>query len=251
MTKLAFFLKRYANELLGQVERNKSLTRSMEEEDTIEKEFIVEQLLLIAKTLDYSDEVGRRTMFSHIRELLASAVLPYEITKLAIDVLRDVCGNEPAGEREFCGVVLEAMAEVHDAIALASPHPDNEEDESFHSARSELSDSTLTKKMLSPEAEAGEVEELDEAKAIQEIMINMKCLHMAQCMLQNVESTLQSNVHLVTMLNNLVVPAVRSHEAPIRERGLICLGLCCLLDKVRRNGLLVRLYANRAITETC
>jgi condensin complex subunit 3 len=35
----------------------------------------------------------------------------------------------------------------------------------------------------------------------------------------------------VTMLNNLVIPAVRSHEAPIRERGLHCLGLCCLLDK--------------------
>jgi condensin complex subunit 3 len=28
-----------------------------------------------------------------------------------------------------------------------------------------------------------------------------------------------------------VVPAVRSHEAPVRERGLLCLGLCSLLDK--------------------
>lgn len=33
------------------------------------------------------------------------------------------------------------------------------------------------------------------------------------------------------MLNNLVVPAVRSQEAPIRERGFCCLGLCCLLNK--------------------
>nr|POE87574.1 condensin complex subunit 3 [Quercus suber] len=33
------------------------------------------------------------------------------------------------------------------------------------------------------------------------------------------------------MLNNLVVPAVRSQEAPIRERGLCCLGLCCILGK--------------------
>lgn len=35
----------------------------------------------------------------------------------------------------------------------------------------------------------------------------------------------------MTMLNNLVVPAVRSQEAPIRERGFVCLGLCCLLNK--------------------
>jgi condensin complex subunit 3 len=68
-------------------------------------------------------------------------------------------------------------------------------------------------------------------KAIKEIMINLKCLHIVQCMLANVEGTLQQNDHLVAMLNNLVVPAVRSHEAPVRERGLICLGLCALLDR--------------------
>jgi condensin complex subunit 3 len=74
-------------------------------------------------------------------------------------------------------------------------------------------------------------EEESREKAIKEIMINMKCLHIVQCMLSNVEGTLQQNDHLVAMLNNLVVPAVRSHEAPVRERGLVCLGLCALLDR--------------------
>jgi condensin complex subunit 3 len=50
-------------------------------------------------------------------------------------------------------------------------------------------------------------------------------------MLSNVTGDLQQNDHLVAMLNNLVVPAVRSHEAPVRERGLVCLGLCSLLDR--------------------
>ena len=167
-------------------------------------------------------------MFALLRETLAIAELPDEITKLSVDVLREVCGMEIAGEREFCGVVLEAIAEVHDAITVDEPVADNE-DESFHSALSKISNSTPTKAKISPSAEE------DEAKAIKEIMINMKCLHIAQCMLQNIEGNLQQNVHLVTMLNNLVVPAVRSHEAPIRERGLLCLGLCCLLDKVCEN----------------
>ena len=74
----------------------------------------------------------------------------------------------------------------------------------------------------------------EEERAIREIMVNLKCLHIAQCMLQNVQYELESNAHLVTMLNNLIVPAVRSQEAPIREKGLLCLGLCCLLSKVRR-----------------
>ncbi|KAI9760675.1 MAG: hypothetical protein M4579_001539 [Chaenotheca gracillima] len=224
VTKLAFFLERYLNKL---IETIKNSSDGDSEEDIAEQEFIVEQLLHIAQTLDYSDEVGRRKTFSLLRETLAIPELPEEITKLVIEVLRGVCGSESAGEREFCGVVLEAVAEVHDTIL------GEVEDDSFHSARSELSDDTPTKARNARKASAqpgGDTEE-DEDKAIREIMVNMKCLHIAQCMLENVEGNLQMNAHLVTMLNNLVVPAVRSHEAPIRERGLLCLGLCCLLDK--------------------
>jgi len=238
VTKLAFYLQRYTNSLVDCLRRNTARAENQEEEeDTVEQEFIVEQLLHIAKTLDYSDEVGRRKTFALLRETLAIAELPDEITRLVVDVLRDVCGVEAAGERDFCGIVLEAIAEVHDNIAADEPAADNE-DESFHSARSELSDSTLTREnpKQSLIAESPAIGEEDEAKAIKEIMINMKCLHIAQCMLQNVEGYLQANVHLVTMLNNLVVPAVRSHEAPIRERGLLCLGLCCFLDKVSALG---------------
>jgi condensin complex subunit 3 len=232
VTKLAFVLQRYTKELIDCLRRN-NIREETEEEDTVEQEFIVEQLLHISKTLDYSDEVGRRKMFSFLREILAIAELPDEITKLVVDVLRDVCGLEVYGEKEFCEVVLEAVAEVHDTISLDEPLPEDE-DESFHSAQSEISDNIPTKdgRKKKPIRD-GSNTELEEAKAIREIMVNMKCLHIAQCMLQNVEGDLQQNLHLVTTLNNLVVPAVRSHEAPIRERGLICLGLCCLLDKVR------------------
>lgn len=232
VTKLAFFLQRYTNDLVDILRSNDTRIEG-DEEDTVEQEFVVEQLLQIAKTLDYSDEVGRRKMFALLRETLAIAELPDDITKLVVDVLRDVCGIEASGERDFCGVVLEAVAEVHDTILADEVAPENE-DESFHSAQSEISDSTPTKD--SQKQSIGRIMvndgEEDEAKAIREIMVNMKCLHIAQCMLQNVEGSLQRNLHLVTMLNNLVVPAVRSHEAPIRERGLLCLGLCCLLDKV-------------------
>lgn len=233
VTKLAFFLQRYLNSLIDILLRNSRGVEG-EQENTDEQEFIVEQLLHIAKSLDYSDEVGRRKMFALLRETLAIPDLPDEITRLVVDVLRDVCGLEASGEREFCGIVLEAVAEIHDTISADEQLPENE-DESFHSAQSEISDTTPTKdnkKQMVVETNSSTLED-DDTKAIREIMINMKCLHIAQCMLQNVGGHLQENLHLVTTLNNLVVPAVRSHEAPIRERGLFCLGLCCLLDKVR------------------
>jgi condensin complex subunit 3 len=143
--------------------------------------------------------------------------------------LRGLCAQDAAGESEFTSVVLEAVADVHDTI-MDEPASEIGEDESFHSARSEISgDNTPTRSSNSKNAET--TEEEDQEKAIRVIMVNMKCLHIVQCMLENVEGNLQQNPSLVAMLNNLVVPAVRSHEAPVRERGLLCLGLCSLLDK--------------------
>ncbi|ERF71205.1 hypothetical protein EPUS_07888 [Endocarpon pusillum Z07020] len=229
VTRLGFYLQKYLNTLL------ENITSAAEfgggEDEAVEQEFIVEQLLHIALTLDYSDEVGRRKMFSLLRESLAMASLPEEVTRLVVEVIRLVCGCDAAGEREFCIVVLEAIAEVHDNIA-PEPVVDGEED-SFVSARSEVSGESTSTNLQArrPPAADGPSPEEDEQKVIKEIMINMKCLHITQCMLQNVDGNLQQNMHLVTMLNNLIVPAVRSHEAPIRERGLLCLGLCCLLDR--------------------
>jgi condensin complex subunit 3 len=224
VTKLAFYLQRYITVLVEALKRvaAQESSEEEEEEDTVEQEFIVEQLLHIARTLDYSDEVGRRKMFALLRQSLSIPDLPEEVTKLTVEVLRGICAGDAAGEREFCSVVLEAVADVHDTIM---DEPASEDaDESFHSAKSEVSSDG------SP-AKSQKTEEEDQDKAIREIMVNMKCLHIVQCMLENVEGNLQQNANLVAMLNNLVVPAVRSHEAPVRERGLLCLGLCSLLDK--------------------
>ncbi|KAI0402650.1 ARM repeat-containing protein [Xylaria palmicola] len=232
VTKIAYFLERYLNVLIEAIRRVNSqdnVEDEEEEEDTVEQEFIIEQLLYIVLTLDYSDEVGRRKMFALLRQALSIPELPDEVTKLTIEVLRDICAPDAVGEKEFCSVVLEAVADVHDAIVDDGSNGDGEE--SFHSARSEVSgDSTPNKKGKDSKDEEMSEEEARE-KAIKEIMINMKCLHIVQSMLSNVEGNLQQNDHLVSMLNNLVVPAVRSHEAPVRERGLVCLGLCALLDR--------------------
>ncbi|KAI0892877.1 condensin subunit Cnd3 [Annulohypoxylon nitens] len=232
VTKLAFFLERYLNVLIEAIKRVNSQdnTEGDEEEDTVEQEFIVEQLLHIILTLDYSDEVGRRKMFALLRQTLSIPELPDEITKLTIEVLRDICAPDTAGEKEFCSVVLEAVADVHDTI-VDEESAVGDGEESFHSARSEVSGDSTPTKNGKHGADTSLSEEEAREKAIREIMINMKCLHIVQCMLSNVEGTLQQNDHLVSMLNNLVVPAVRSHEAPVRERGLVCLGLCSLLDR--------------------
>ena len=231
VTKFAFYMERYINVLIEIIRRvAQQEGEEEEEEDTVEQEFIVEQLLHIALTLDYSDEVGRRKMFTLLRQALSIPELPDEVTKLTVEVLQYICAPDAAGEREFCSIVLECVADVHDTIVDDDPVADEPED-SFHSARSEVSGGSTPH----PDGKNGNGKELSEeevrAKAVREIVVNMKCLHIVQCMLTHVAGNLKDNADLVSMLNNLVVPAVRSHEAPVRERGLVCLGLCALLDR--------------------
>lgn len=261
VTRFAFILQKQIGTLIELVRKcaataadEEGENNNMEmEEDMVQHEFAVEQLLHIALRLDFTDEIGRRKMFSVMRESLALAELPEECTKLVVEILRIVCGNAGPGEREFCSIVLEAIAEVHDTIMGededeqqqqegAETASTQEGDESFHSARSEVSDgdgtpttktnrsATISRLGAGDDTDATSPE--DEERAIKEIMVNMKCLHIAQCMLQNVQCVLEQNSHLAIMVDNLVIPAVRSQEAPIRERGLVCLGLCCLLSKV-------------------
>lgn len=235
VTRLGFHLQKHINELLGRVQAANESESDDKIAEQAEQEFIVEQLLYISQTLDYTDEVGRRKMFALLRHALSAADLPEECTRLAVEALRLVCNSDEAGEREFTSVVLEAIAEVHDNIASSDVEDEGQADEedSFVSARSEVSgDSNSTPKQASRKNKHNQnlSEEEQEAKVIKEIVINMKCLHIAQSMLQNVTGNLQTNIHLRTMLDSLVIPAVRSHEVLIRERGVQCLGLCCLLE---------------------
>lgn len=230
VTKLAFYLERYMQVLVDVLKRVAQQDgEDGDEEDSVEQEFIVEQLLCIALTLDYSDEVGRRKMFTLLRQSLSIPELPEHVTKLAVEALHYICAPDAAGEREFCSVVLESVADVHDTIVDDLPGDDAED--SFHSAKSEVSHRSAAAKEEKRITGTVSNEEDAREKAVREIVVNMKCLHIVQCMLTHVAGNLKDNADLVSMLNNLVVPAVRSHEAPVRERGLVCLGLCALLDR--------------------
>jgi hypothetical protein len=58
ISKFCFYLRKYYD-LMGE---------AIEDEERDSCEFIVEQLLLLSNVFDFSDEVGRRAMFSMLRE---------------------------------------------------------------------------------------------------------------------------------------------------------------------------------------
>jgi condensin complex subunit 3 len=248
VTMFAFVLQKELNSLMELVQKGAVMEEDDPEaeevqEDAEEQDFIVQQLLHIAMTLDYTDEMGRRQMYNIMRESIAKAHLPEECTKLAIEVLRTVCGSR--GESDFCALILEAIAEVRDSLQDGEDDDMKSDDaeESFHSAQSDINDNMLigakkNAKELSPEEQ--------ELQHIREVMVYSKCLHIAQCTLQNVHCDLESDVSLANILNTLIVPAVQARESMIRERGVICLGLASLLSKV----CVYRLFSLDLLTST-
>ncbi|KAL5398329.1 hypothetical protein PMIN06_001836 [Paraphaeosphaeria minitans] len=236
-----YVVKKHLNELLDSISQyyGSGLPEDDSEmlklhDDMNDKEFTVEQLLNIALSLDYSDVVGRNQMMNMVRDVLSRAELPEGCTKLAIQVLRVCCDTES----EFCQLIVEAIAEVKDTLMSDDVTVTGDDDEeSFHSAQSDVesdNDKSGPKKVkaakqLDPEEEARQHE--------LKVNVYLKCLDIAQNMLQTVVTTDFSNTYMTNVLNTLVVPAVREQDAMIRERGITCLALGAILseDLARNN----------------
>ena len=186
VTRFAFYIQKYTNAYFES---------EGEDEAKQETEFIIEQLLHIAIVMDFGDEIGRRKMFSLLRSILVLPELPEGLTEWVIEIIRKICN----GERDFAQVIMEIVYDLHDILnddTDEGGEPDTSQ-ESFVSALSEVRSESgagggkkgikglaSSKRAMTPEEED---EEEEEARAVKELMINLKCLHIAQCMLQNVQ----------------------------------------------------------------
>lgn len=178
LTKIGFIIEHY-------------LAQLQEDPSDPEIEFIVQQLLFIAETYDYGDEIGRRKMLS----LLRDAVLNNEINDALIKCCVAIIRKLSVKESDFSQVIVELVSDVKDKVEDAKSDEDDEE------------------------------------MAEKELLAIIRCLSIAQSTLELIENPIEENVYLSSLLDTLVISAVRNHESRIRERGLFCLGLCCLLSK--------------------
>lgn len=172
VTKIAFFIERDLQNL------------TVDAEGYSEREFVLEQLLLLAQQLDYGDEIGRRKIVDVLTNALTNKDLSDTLVSAVVNVFHKLCTRE----RDFIQVLVEIVVDIED-IARESEDPD---------------------RVLST---------------------TLRCLAITQTVLEQVETSLESNVELSGLLDSLVLPSVRSHVISIRERGLRCLGLLSLLSR--------------------
>ncbi|CAK7901158.1 condensin complex subunit 3 [[Candida] anglica] len=209
-----------------------------------ELEFIIKQLVLVAKDYDFSDEIGRREMLRIIRLSLTNDELSDELIKLSLKVLKKISIND----RDFSTMCTEIVTDIRDS------YMDDVDDDTFHSAISTLNNDSEEEKNEDDDDE--EEEEDDDNDNDQEgnngelsnersnpnkrrkkepkqppNEILIQCLLITQHLLEITEESI-SNVSLSSLLDSLVRPSVlRNDNTYIRNLAMTCLGLFCLLDK--------------------
>ncbi|KAG8985209.1 hypothetical protein FRB93_006052 [Tulasnella sp. JGI-2019a] len=228
VTSLAFRIQHYYNamvELDKQFEAEEGGTDSdgqaEREEQHSSMVLIIAQMLKVAGNLDYSDEIGRRKMFALVREMISLETLPEGLVARCLDVLRKLSSSE----RDLIRLIVEVIQELRDLT-----REEELEVERAPGDESQFGDDQ-TESGRRPPAVAGQPRQLTPETQARAEAIDLRCLALCIGMLERVNSTLQDNSVLHGLLPELIIPSVRSKDPLLRERGLMSLGLCCLIDK--------------------
>lgn len=228
VTALAFRIQKEYGELGQLIEQYSTMVNSAlvpEEETEIalftirNKTFVVSQLLGIALASDYGDEIGRRKMFGLVRDMISDVELPEDLVPTCLDVLLKLSN----GQRDFMRMIVEIVQVLGGEDEDETLGYDDDEAEDTMSidgtplARKKPRKSIKNKESPSPSRDA--------------LTIEHRRLIIVRAMLERVVGALQENTAFHGLIPQLIAPAVRSKDAPVRELGLVCLGLCCLLDR--------------------
>ncbi|KAG0147863.1 hypothetical protein CROQUDRAFT_90996 [Cronartium quercuum f. sp. fusiforme G11] len=196
------------------------------------KTFVLKELLSVAILADYGDEIGRRKMFSLLRDLIADQLLPLPLITGCLEIILKLS----TGERDFMRVIVESVQELRGNL---------EADPAF------AQDAAQSSRQANGDGNEDEEDEPDEGEGeasfrkgkngqlkITTFSLNpvnasldLRSLAIVKALLERVVGSIKDNTSMFGIVHELIVPAVRCKEGPIRERGLVCLGLCSLLDR--------------------
>lgn len=178
--------------------------------------------------------------------MIAHPLLPLGLIPAVLDALLKLSSNE----RDFMRVVVELVQELMESAggdaSLAGRH-ENSDDETEDGDLELDEDGGVSMKKRKPVKVAANVT-LDTEKAAQHLRI-LAIVHALleralgvghPCSVSVIVAdqrrglqSIQENTSLFGVVHEMIIPAVRSKDAAIREQGLLCLGLCSFLDKVR------------------
>ncbi|TBU47907.1 nuclear condensing complex subunit [Dichomitus squalens] len=227
-TAMAFRIQDAYNALAEQMKEESAYdedddeeARAAREEARLDRELTIAELLRLALNLDYKDEIGRRKMSLLVRGMIAQDFLSESLLARPLDVLRVISESE----QDLIRVVVEVVHELRD--------PPTEEESEVKADMSVDPDDSMTEAGGSPKKPKlpKPVAEMTPEEKARMDVVDLRCLSLCIGMLERVNGTFEDNPVLQGILGELVIPAVKRREMALREKGLTCLGLCCLIAR--------------------
>ncbi|KAG5180157.1 nuclear condensing complex subunit [Tribonema minus] len=208
--------------------------------------FILQQMLKMARMVDFSEEAGRHRLVTLLRALLLDPFSPSDLVEVAMRALASA--NPSKGE--FVRVVAELISDLSE-----SPN----ESESLNDS-DDAPDSEEDGGVRGPDADGGEEEEE------RRVMRQVRSLEMVTVLLEHTTRTLADGTlasldmvilpavrspHGAPVQDMVILPAVRSPHGAVREYGLAALGKYALLgeEAARANRLLLVAVAGNTAEE--
>ncbi|KAK1232890.1 chromosome condensation complex Condensin, subunit G [Marasmius sp. AFHP31] len=229
LTAFAFNIQNAYNELLAVLEELEILEAGegegdseAKEEELANREMILGELLKTVLKLDYADEIGRRKIFSVAKEMLAHPHLPPGLIERCLDVLHKIVPSD----RELIRIVVEIIIELRD-----NEEADGAVEDDADGTRSETTQSTATLRRERSLRRIKELQLMTLEEKNQADLTDLRCLTLCIGMLERVDESFEDNSTLEGVLTDLIIPAVKRKESALREKGLLSLGLCCLIAK--------------------
>ncbi|KAG7094853.1 hypothetical protein E1B28_005661 [Marasmius oreades] len=227
LTAFAYNIQQGYNDMLSVLEevelmeaRKGDEASEAKEEELANKEMILGQLLMIVLKLDFMDEIGRRKIFSVAKDMLAHPHLPAGLIERCLDILQKIVPSE----RELIRIVVEVIIELRDT-------DDGEVEDDNDGDRSDITQSTSTLRRERSLKRIKQLQTITPEEKFQVDLIDLRCLTLCIGLLERVDESFEDNSTLEGVLTDLIIPSVKRKESTLREKGLISLGLCCLIDK--------------------
>jgi condensin complex subunit 3 len=184
-----------------------------------EVEFVLGELLLTCRHLDFADEVGRRVLEEVLLEPLTNLGVGDANFKEALALLR----LQSPTQGHFYGLASGLVADFKDVYA-----PTGEAAGIAEGPEGLLGRSLESLRIANPTGRASD--EADELPEDVLIMANLRALEVVREAFA-LASAMDADDSLMAMLVEAVIPAINSGFEAVQALGLLCLGLACSLSR--------------------
>ncbi|XP_023312044.1 condensin complex subunit 3 isoform X1 [Anoplophora glabripennis] len=228
---------------------NFKTSRTLEEWEYMEYQYILYNLLDIAEHYDFSDEIGRKTLYKLITTILQNHKLLFKVAKKIVGILDKLISNVDRLTHEICQIISDIREPLVDKPTTRCGNTNREFQVAelkvkINILQGEIEDALNIQdfqKAAVIQSEIveyrGKLDDIQKESQIVKVKISKddpetisRCLDLLSALME-LSSVKMLSPSLATCRTEFLLPLLSSNNVEINWRVLKCIALYCILDK--------------------